>query len=221
MKTTARFVVLASLAIAGSHAFAGAVILEDARQTFKQALRESNRPKAVAMLHGLLMHRVSIAIDPQTAPVNASGYAEGVSDGLSVWNHALGEELFVMSKRPESSDLIVSFLDTIEQGEDTQGSLKARRTIVWQGSASIGKVTGEMSIRQMAGSRAISRKEIATVTAHELGHLLGLADEPDGDGIMGDFTPAQSFAPNGEEIAAVLAFRTRVKGALRSFSSAR
>lgn len=214
MKNVARFVVCASLAAATVHAFARAVILKESINTYHSALEESNKTKAEAMLRGLLIQQVSVAVDLPTLPPKQKGYESAVQEGMRRWNTALGDTVFVQAHDAATADIVVSFVDTVASGDDQQGGLSAQKRVAWNHGKVFASITGDLAIRNFAGDRAISLAEIEAVTAHELGHLLGLDDEHEGSGIMSDFVPDRQYEISTDELNAVRLFRGKVEQAL-------
>jgi hypothetical protein len=201
---------------------AGNLIHEEAMSTYRRAVEEcgKNKPKATALLRGLLLNTVVIGIDKSTMPGDDYDWQDGVLAGLGVWSNSMDDSPFVMAQEGEKPDILIRFVDKIENGNDVQGLVKAQRHFYWQGSQSGARVSGTILVRNNVGRRWISGDEISRVVGHELGHLLGLDDDRQGNGIMGDFVAGRGHKqPSQLEIDSVLDFRKMVRQALKDQAS--
>ena len=198
--------------------FAGNLIHEEAMSTYRRAVEESskNRPKATALLRGLLLSTVVVGIDRSSLAGGDYDWEDGVLAGLNVWSNALDDSPFLMAKEGEKADIVIKFVDKINDSNHAQGLVKAQRHFYWQGNQSGARVSGTIFVRSNVGRRWISGDEISRVVSHELGHLLGLDDDRNGDGIMGDFVAGRGHKqPSRNELDSVLDFRKMVRDALR------
>jgi hypothetical protein len=204
--------------VASACVFAGSLINDEAMSTYRRAVEEAgkNKPKATALLRGLLLSTVVVGIDRSTLAGDDYEWEDGVSAGLNVWTDALADSPFVLAKSGEKADVVIKFVDRIENSNHIQGLVKAQRHFYWQGNQSGARVSGTILVRNNVGRRWISGDEISRVIAHELGHLLGLDDDRDGNGIMADFVAGRGHkGPSEEELDSVLDFRKMVRQALR------
>lgn len=215
MKNLARFVVSAIALGVAVAASAKVEINDESTRTLHRALIEPNRPKAIALLRGLLPSRVRIAVnaDPKLS--------KAVFRGAEAWNEALAEPIFEPVTSDERADVVVGFVRQVNHRLDEQGQLKVKRSFQWHDSAGRVAISAALDIRSIVDQRPISPEAASLVTAHELGHLLGLDDDRDGTGVMADFDPARTnVMPTAREVQAVSAFRDRVRALLDKWSAA-
>ena len=87
---------------------------------------------------------------------------------------------------PNEADVVIKFVDAIdERGADTLGLIKLQKSFRWSNSMREIKYKGTISIVRSAPGGRMSQAEVRDVTMHELGHLLGLADNPQVGVLMG------------------------------------
>jgi hypothetical protein len=199
---------------------ASSLINDEAMNTYRRAIEEKHKPKATALLRGLLLSSVSVGVDASTIPGDDYDWEDGVSKGIDVWSEALDDSPFVLAKRGEKPDVIVKFVRRIEDSDHAQGLIKAQRHFYWQGSQAGGRVTGTIYVRTDVGRRWISGDEVSRVISHELGHLLGLDDDRKGTGVMGDFIAGRGRkGPSQSELDSVFEFRQMLRQALKDTAS--
>ena len=101
---------------------------------------------------------------PTISVWNATAYGAPVLDAERAWNNAGAAIRFVPAASPASADVVVRY-----------GSLHE------QGRASVGYAPGDSSLTL---PRGLSRMVSTTLSAHELGHILGLGHESRGCTVM-------------------------------------
>ncbi len=209
---------IATLAVANN-----LLLSQGSLDTLRQAVNDAekgNKQKAVAVMKGLLMSTVTVGIDRSTLPSDrraSSDFEYGVQTGIDTWNSAMEDSPFVAQRQNEKPDVIVKFVDSIETGDHAQGMIRAQRNIFWSGKTSSSRLSGTIYVRINVGRRRLTEDEVGRIVTHELGHLLGLDDDHDGRGVMGDFGPGRGNPlPSRSELNAVRAFRDSIKTALRN-----
>ncbi len=194
---------------------ASSLINDEAMSTYRRAMEETNKPKATALLRGLLLSSVSVGIDQTTLIGDDYDWEGGVRLGLESWSNSISDSPFTLARKGDKPDILIKFVRQIENSDHAQGLIKAQRHFYWQGNQSGARVTGIIYIRTDVGRRWISGDEVSRVVAHELGHLLGLDDDHDGSGIMGDFIAGRGLKqPSRAELDSVRDFRQKVRQAL-------
>lgn len=191
-----------------------------AYKTAVASARKGKAAQAAAILDGLLLRRkVRIAIDPSGAPQGREGdYIQGIRDGVDLWSDALDESPFALVAPGDKADLTVKFVKSISKNgtSDLQGAINAERRFFWNGATYGYELNGAIQIRNNAYGHTITGVEAGRVMAHELGHLLGLADNYESHGIMGAFRLGEGrVRPVNDEISAVSEFRDELRNAAR------
>jgi hypothetical protein len=195
------------------------LIDEDTMSTYRQALAERSAPKASAFLLGLVPKEITVGIDSRTLPDDGQDFVEGVRDGIEIWNTSLREEAFRFVEAGPIADVIIRFVPRVKDGDGVQGFVNAQRSFYWRGNESGAKLVGTIQIRNNVDRRPMREDEVSRVAGHELGHLLGLGDDPDGAGLMADFMAGPGHKkPSREELDSVIEFRQLVRTALKSRS---
>lgn len=216
-----RYGLLAGLAVVGWTQWDGKRLMNQTLASYRSAVSDARKGevgKASAVLHGLLMtKKVKLGVDMNTViPGEETRIANGVRAGVETWNRELSDSPFAVAKPGEKADLVVRFVDSLPEGGDVQGAIDARRRFVWGDGGSRYEITGGVAIKRQAFGARLSSDQIGRVLAHELGHLLGLDDDYDGDGVMASFRLGEGHvSPSPEEISAVTEFRNEVRDALR------
>lgn len=191
-------------------------LTEQTKQSYRlivDAFEKQKYTMAMARLDALLMPSpISVGIDLDTVPKDAPEFVEGVRQGIAIWTQALPDSPFRFSAFGEKPMLRVQFVDRVEGSADVQGMINARREFAWNSREYGSKVTGTILIVRKTNDRYLTRDEVAEVTGHELGHLLGLDDVDGTRGLMGPFVGGQP-RPNLDpsELEVVASFRRTLR----------
>ncbi len=219
-----RFLLLPAIAATAAIANANGISLinHDAMATYHAAVSEGNRVKAAAMIKGLLLGTVTIGIDKSTLPPKDFEFQDGIRNAVDIWNAQMDESPFRLVKGDQKPDILVRFVDRIDDADHAQGLIQAERHFFWKGSTATARTDGTVSIRSTSLGQLMSEDEVTRVMTHELGHLLGLDDDHDGTGAMSDFVPGPGIrTPSRQEVEDVLQFRSMLKDALRTTQNGR
>jgi len=136
--------------------------------------------------------------------VSAQHFAE-VERAAETWNDSLGTVVFRVV-RDGDADLRVRTVSVLD-GED-QGEVDTDLELLGAGHY---RLTGDISICDQKGSQPITSKEFTAVVLHELGHVLGLDDCPNGNGAMADFDPTHLILhPSEAEVTLVKSIRAEM-----------
>ena len=198
---------IAALGLACVQASASPSVSTDSVRAYRAAITASERGErdhAVAIVDCVLMpKKVTIGVGSRSK--NSSALREAIHQ----WNQWLPDQPLVFSEKAQP-DILVSVLPSINsEGPDVQGEIHYHRQVRW-GSAGAGyQVSGDIFIRSETEGRSMTQDEFVCVMSHELGHLLGLADDPDLDALMGPFVSGKPVVgPTRREASEVEAFRT-------------
>lgn len=176
---------------------------------------DSKKPvqRALAELKSFLIDK------PLTVGVEGiDGYEEqALIRAIDMWQDALIDSPFVLASPHEKPDVIVRFVDEIEGEPSLQGQIHMDRRFFWSKNRHSYRVTAEMLVRDQFRGRRISREELASVIAHELGHLFGLNDVSDPGYLMGPFMSGRSTATlTKAEIDTLRTYRQVLKDKIRA-----
>ncbi len=177
-------------------------------QKAQQSLLSGDRGRGLATLDSLVMSDgVTVALESDNLPGDA------VARGLDAWNSALGERPFRLVPAGANADVVVRFVPSINEANgDAQGYVKARREMSWSSATHAYRLRATILVRDNAMGRKLSANEITSVVAHEAGHLLGLADVPSTDRLMGPMILGRpNLGPTGGEIAAISQYRASIR----------
>ncbi len=180
----------------------------DALRNAKKVLRKGDFGRGLATLDSLLFRDgVSVALE---APNDLDA---SVERGLEVWNEQLGEKTFHFVPAGESADVRVKFVRSLDaEGADVQGMVEASRELSWSDRDRSYKLRATIFVRDNIDGRPLRADETVSVVAHEVGHLLGLADVSSRDRLMGPLVIGYPHAgPTRDESAAVRSFRSSIR----------
>ncbi|AIE84718.1 hypothetical protein [Fimbriimonas ginsengisoli] len=201
------------------------MLSDDSVSTFKSAVanaKSGQTRQAKAKLDSLLLRRaVRIGVDTSSAPAGrAAEYRQGIQQSLDIWANALGERPFVMTTPGEKADLTVRFVRKMPEGGEVQGAIGAIRRFFWDDRSAGYEISGGIQIKHNAYGHTLSGVEAGRVMTHELGHLLGLADDYNGHGVMSAFRLGVGrVTPSDAEVQAVSGFRDELRNALKVASA--
>ncbi|KAA0228949.1 MAG: matrixin family metalloprotease [Armatimonadetes bacterium] len=172
--------------------------------------------KSLAMFSLLLLPKTTtVFVDYATAPpAQRESFREGIERGFALWQDALGADLpFRLSQSPNGAAIQVRFVETLQDGASFhKGEIRSKRRIQWNQEVHYFEFTAEIDVVSTAGQRYMTGDEIVHITAHELGHALGLGDTREMNRIMGPVLLGNPFSRiSQEEAESVREFRRMVR----------
>ena len=183
---------------------------------YKEAVRSSDNrryPSALARLDALVLSEpVTVAIDADSVPEDSPELGRSLPAGLQIWNDALSDSPFVEAAPGKRPQVTVKFVPDMRDLPSAQGDVQAQRDFYWGRRDYSYKLNATIRVVYRTGRRFLTREEAAGIIAHELGHLIGLDDVDDDDGLMGYFVagrPKRRVEP--EEIETAQNFRKMVR----------
>jgi hypothetical protein len=173
-----------------------------------QAAREREPMLALAIVESLLMVRpVTVGPDPTWSEHVSPELAEGVRRGLGAWA-VVSDSPFSAAAPGTTPDIVVRLASSLPVSGHLQGLLQAQRDYRWNRATRHYQLTGVIYVQRHTAGRVLMRDEIATVVAHELGHLFGLDDHGDHRFLMGPFVSGKvNPHPTRPELERVLGHR--------------
>ena len=209
----------AFVAVSGLASAAQGLLTTESVRAYENALKDLRTgkvPRATAVLKGLLLDRVRVSVESDSlSERDSETFLAGVQTGVDVWEHALPDSPFVFVGKDAAADIVIRFVPRIDRRGQIQGLVQAERSFYYRGSQTGYRLSGDILIRDNVYGRRMTRDEVSRVAAHELGHLLGLDDRYESDGLMGSFVPGPGeMGPTPAELAAVRKFRSDARVAL-------
>lgn len=206
-----------ALAGTGGRDFAP-LVSGDSRNCFSDALSDLSSRKvqcALAKLESLALDQpISVGIDPKGMPFASPIFDSSLKQGLGIWARALPDSPYVLGNDSARPDILVRFVSKMLRKDegDLQGKIDAQHEYRWSTRSHSQKLICTMTIVYQTDGRLLTQNEMSEVIAHELGHMLGLTDARNLQGLMGPFVPGRPrLAPSDEEVEAV----TEIRGAAR------
>lgn len=126
---------------------------------------------------------------------------------IAAWNAALGEPVFQRAD-DEDAPLTVRLVKIVDGDDDVQGEVETDVT------SERGEyvIQGTVDVRDNTDDRTITGAEMTEIVEHELGHVLGLDDDMESEGLMGAFDPEHVVpGPTASELDAVREIRAQAR----------
>lgn len=142
------------------------------------AAGQGDAMQALALVHGVLYPEgVSVRLDRSSLGSVGETGARAFQRGVWAWEQALGQDNPIRVVAGGESEVVVRFVDRLpEGGSDTLGLIELRKEYRWNRARYETVVSGVISLLRSYEGQALGEEELTEVVAHELGHLLGLAD---------------------------------------------
>lgn len=182
------------------------------REAVRSIDKKSYEP-ALARLEALLLtNPVTVTIDQSSVPQDAAELGDALPESLGIWSDALADTPFQGSVSDRRAQVTVKFVREMRDLPMAQGDLQAQRDFYWSRVDHSYKLNATIRVVYRTGRRFISEEEASGIIAHELGHLIGLDDAVQYDGLMGYFVPGRpKRRVEPEEVEAAQGFRRMVR----------
>lgn len=163
----------------------------------------------------LLIGPLKLYVEPSSTDPEGTATKLLVQKAAQAWSDALGESLDVLfCKDSLGASVVVRSMDTMQlNGREVAGYTDWSRWV--QGSSSGVKAVITLRSRGLHKNR-LSKAAALQAAMHELGHLLGLDDGPQG-GIMGLLDPAKPVTkPSRSEVQLLTEIRNQARHLLQA-----
>lgn len=172
----------------------------------RRAVRDGRTEEARSIVRDLLLDGGATvgSHDPRVT--------RAILDGaIGRWQKPLKETIFA-STGDAAPEIEVRLASQIDGVDDVQGEVEFKDEVSDDGQPHVGAI---IRVRDNVDGRPIKANEMTTVITHELGHVLGLEDDPGGEGIMAEFDPADpDIWPSTAEVTNVERLRTDCRALL-------
>lgn len=153
-------------------------------------LQRGDVAQALAYSDSVMMDRTQrVFIDTTEAGIDQIANAEAAArEAIAMWQDALPASVNVVfvPTRDEANIVFLYQRSVVVEGIGVAGNVKWWRTIEPYGSGFIAKVRAEIRVRTVRpDGRPMSRDLMRHTSAHEFGHILGLADSDRVGDLMG------------------------------------
>ena len=195
---------------------------------YARAISSGNQEpqKALAMLELLLVpDGTQVVADYSNLPAYARpSFKRGVERGFDMWRMALGDEFpfRLVDRATQPNPVGLRFVSIMpDSAPDHKGEIKTTRKIQWNKSLHYSQFVASISIAKFSvGQNLMTERDITHITAHELGHGLGLGDVDNLEHIMGPVALGNAYAHiNPDEVDAVMSFRRLVHSQISRIES--
>lgn len=149
---------------------------------------------------GLYVNGISIAFDSR----GASGSARrAFSRAVRHWQEALGDDCPLRVSEGSASVTVV-MVDSISKAGDELGLIEMKKNYQWSPQTYSCGTTAKISIVRAYAGSPLSEDELTETMAHEMGHLMGLADVDEVGYLMGPMDRSRlTNGPTSLEVNAI------------------
>lgn len=186
------------------------------------AVSQGDYTRALALLSGGIYTKgVKVGLDERSLGVNREAARRVLRRAVAYWDDALGDDCPIRFNVPgDLPDIKVCLVDSIGHGADELGLIEMKKSYQWSPDRYGCTTTGKISIIRAFEGQALSEREMTEVLAHELGHLLGLADVDEVGTLMGPMDRGQLTAgPAAAEVSAVIEVRRAYRNEFNSVAT--
>ncbi len=186
-------------------------------QHARESLESQRWNQTLAHAELILLERpIQLHVDfSGVAPSHLTQCENALLRATQMWSDALGNEVrFEWCDRPEEADVEIEYTTPVLwNGAPVGGTIEWKRRVVIRGEVAEASTHAKIrvGIKDPRGGD-MPEAHLTHICAHELGHVLGLQDSPEEEGVMSRLNlsrPAREISP--AERQALLRFRTQAK----------
>ena len=134
---------------------------------------------------GIYTKGVSVGLAESTLGGNSAKAHRAFTRAVGYWQSSLGGDCPIrFAPAGDIADARISLVDSIPGSGEELGLIEMKKTYGWMEAGHTCSTTAKISVMKVFEGQALSEDEMTEVMAHEMGHLLGLADVEESDPIV-------------------------------------
>ena len=175
---------------------------------------------ALALLDGgIYSGGVSLGLNESSLGRNRARAHVAFARATQYWQDALGSDCPLRVSTPgEVPQTLVSLVDAIPGDGGELGLIEMKKSYQWTAASFTCGTKAKISVMRSFERKPLSEEEMTEVMAHEIGHLLGLADVEQPGFLMGPMDRDHlTHGPTQTEVDAVVSMRHDFKASYRMY----
>ncbi|MCU0316967.1 MAG: hypothetical protein MUC92_10275 [Fimbriimonadaceae bacterium] len=207
----------ASSALASSPLTKGEALSDLIHPQFAQSLRRADKAfreddyyLSLALLHGVVYpDGITLGFDETSLRGSKAKFTKATHRAMVIWQNAMdGDSPMVYAEPGAKPEITMVLVDTLPQGNDVMGLIQMEKKYQWNKRMFRLEQKITISILRSYEGHALTEDQMTEVIAHEMGHLLGLADVDEVGPLMGPMQIGKpSTDPLPREVQAVKQLR--------------
>lgn len=166
---------------------------------------------SIALLKGVVYpDGVTVKLDASSAGADRDIVSRACWRAVGVWEQALeGQSPIIFVADDKSANVVVRMVDALPaHSHHAVGLIEMEKEYAWNKVQHKVETKGTISVQRTWAGKKLTEDQLTEVIAHELGHLLGLADVETVGVLMGPMVPHKcTLAPAQHEVAALRSLR--------------